>query len=236
MNTRGHIGSYALIAIAGFAALLCSCGDFFANQTASLGGDIAGTRGTVRVLFINNTAHRAVFTYGTYDENNTSFVPDFAQFSLEGGMMLDAGQASSVAAANADASLDCARVFSIGSPELLSLIRNNVPDDQLDDIDEEAMLEGVEFFSIPDEDADGEDNDADEDADGEDEEDTEDDGSNGVTATEPASQGIALPFEALLGVDFACNGLLIIRFEIDDVSDETPFRIDFEVIPSESNR
>ncbi len=191
------------------------------------------------MLFINNTAHRAVFTYGTYDENNTSFVPDFAQFTLEGGMMLDAGQASSVAASNTDASLDCARVFSIGSPGLLGLIRNNVPQDQLDDIDEEAMLEGVEFFSIPDEDADDGEDDEEEDTDAEDEEDAEDgedNGSNGETATEPASQGFALPFEALLGVDFACNGLLIIRFEIDDVSDETPFRVDFEVIPSESNR
>ena len=47
--------------------------------------------------------------------------------------------------------------------------------------------------------------------------------------------GFAPPFEALLGVDFPCSALLIIYFEINDAGPE-PFRIDFQLIPSESDR
>ncbi len=228
MKTGRHVALYALIAVAGSGVLFCGCVDFLANQTASLGGDTAGGRGTVRVLFINNTPHRAVFTYGTYDQTDPSFVPEFSQFSLDGGTTLDAGQTSSIAPANDAASLECARVFSIGSAELLRLIRNNVPQDQLVDTNDEAMLEGAEFFDIPDEDDDaGQDEDAEGAAD--------DDGESEDT-TEPTSQGFAMPFEALLGVDFPCNSLLIIRFEIDDADADGPFRVDFELIPSESDR
>jgi hypothetical protein len=56
-------------------------------------------------------------------------------------------------------------------------------------------------------------------------------------ATEPAEAdlvGTAPAFEALLGVDFACESLLIIRFEPGVAPDE--FRIDFELIPSQSTR
>jgi hypothetical protein len=73
------------------------------------------------------------------------------------------------------------------------------------DPDPAAMIEGVAFY--------------DEDAD------------------EPAEAdlvGTAPPFEALLGVDFPCEALLIIRFEPGDASGQ--FRIDFELIPSSSTR
>ena len=47
--------------------------------------------------------------------------------------------------------------------------------------------------------------------------------------------GSAPPLEAWLGVDFPCNALLILHLEIDDFGPE-PFRVDFELIPSESTR
>lgn len=47
--------------------------------------------------------------------------------------------------------------------------------------------------------------------------------------------GAATPLEALLGVDFPCESLLIIRFETDGAQMPT-FRIDFELIASESQR
>jgi hypothetical protein len=87
---------------------------------------------------------------------------------------------------------------------MLALIAKNLPDAPLAD---EAVIEGVEFFSVP--------------AD--------------ASAGAPVSQGKAPAFEALLGVDFPCNALLIIRFEIDDLG-PAPFRVDFELIPSESTR
>jgi hypothetical protein len=190
------LASAALIGVAG-------CGESFANLSASLGGGRAGGRGDVGVLFINNTPHRAVFTFGSYDQTDQFSKPDFKQLGLDDpGVTLDRNSSSTIL------SIECARVFSIGSPSLLRLIEENLPDVTLDD---DAFLEGVEFFSVPPEDGDGED------------------------TAEPVSEGVAPPFEALLGVDFPCNALLIIRFEFDDLGPD-PFRTDFELIPSESSR
>lgn len=182
---------------------IAGCGEIFVNLTASLGGDWAGDRGTVRVLFINNTPHQAVFTFGSYDQTDQFSRPDFAQFGLsEFGATLEGDSSSPII------SIQCARVFSIGGPGLLTLIEQNLSVVSLDD---DAFVEGVEFFSIPSNGAD--DNDS----------------------GDPVSEGSAPPFEALLGVDFPCNALLIIRFEFDDLGPD-PFRIDFELIPSESTR
>ncbi|MBI4716967.1 MAG: hypothetical protein HY763_04125 [Planctomycetes bacterium] len=169
-------------------------------MTASFGSSTAGLRGTVRVVFINNTPHRAVFTYGTYDQTSPAFAPDFAQFGpLAGDNRLDGDATSAIV------SLNCARVFAIGSPRLLSLLEANVPaENTIDD----ALVRGVEFFRV----------------------DTDDAGDEVLV-----SQGSAPPFEALLGVDFPCNSLLIVRFEIADVG-AAPFRVDFELIPSASTR
>ena len=173
----------------------------FSNRTASLGGDIAGSRGKVQIVFINNTPHRAVFTFGTYDQTDSSSKPNFHQFSNEpAGLILEGGKTSLIG------SLDCARVFSIGDPRMLALILKNLPNAT---VAQEAMIEGVEFFSIS------------------------SDGS--AAAPAPVSQGKAPPFEALLGVDFPCNALLIVHYEIDDLG-PSPFRVDFELIPSRSTR
>ena len=167
------------------------------NLTASFGGATAGGRGEVQVLFINNTSHRAVFTVGTYDQTDPDDEPDFSQFGHDdGGLILEGDAGSPIG------SLDCARVFSIGGPRMLALVEENVSDE---DLLTEALIEGVEFFSV----------------DGDDE------------AAAPVSEGTAPAFEALLGVDFPCSALLIIRFEEDEPGS---FRIDFELIPSESNR
>lgn len=188
--------SAALVGVAG-------CGEQFANLSASLGSSRAGGRGNVGVLFINNTPHRAVFTFGSYDQTDQFSEPDFKQFGLDDpGVTLDGNSSSAIL------SIECARVLGIGSPSLLRLIEENLPDVTLDD---DAFIEGVEFFSLPPENGDGED------------------------TSEPVRQGVAPPFEALLGVDFPCGALLIIRFEFDDLGPD-PFRTDFELIPSESSR
>jgi len=173
------------------------------NQIASLGGEIAGQRGRIRVLFINNTPLRAVFTFGTYDQTDQDSQPDFGQFGPNDLDVTLNGDAESDIL-----SLTCARVFSIGSPRLLQLIEANLRDATVID---EAFTEGVEFYDVPSDD----DSDADE--------------------GEFAFAGAAPAFEALLGVDFPCNSLLIIRFESDDLGPD-PFRVDFELVPSESTR
>jgi len=114
------------------------CGvDVLLNQTASLGGETAGLRGTVRVVFINNTPFRAIFTAGTYDQTDKSTQPDFVQFAADPQVGLLEGDDQSRAL-----ELRCARVFSVGGDELLALIRCNLPDA---DLDEDASIEGVAF-------------------------------------------------------------------------------------------
>lgn len=182
---------------------IAGCGEASINLTTSLGGDTAGERGTIRVLFINNTPHRAMFTFGSYDQTDQFSQPDFAQFGLsEFGAILDGDSSSEII------SIECARVFSIGGPDLLTLIEQNLSEAALD---EDAFVEGVEFFNIPSDDAEGDD------------------------SGDPISEGSAPPFEASIGVDFPCSALLIIRFEFDDLGPD-PFRVDFELIPSESTR
>ncbi len=185
------LATIALIHAAG------GCGDLFLNQTASLGGNLAGTRGAVRIVFINHTPHRAIFTAGTYDQLSPDYAPDIVQFGpSEGDTTLGPEQTSETI------SIDCARVFGIGSPRLFELIRANLAAGAFD---ENALVDGVEFETV------------------------EQDGSPPVLA------GTAPAFEALLGVDFPCNSLLIIRFEPDDLG-PAEFRVDFELVVSESDR
>ncbi|MCP4249101.1 MAG: hypothetical protein GY778_18820 [bacterium] len=172
----------------------------YLNQTASLGGDVAGSTGPVRVTFINNTPHRAIFTFGTYNNADQFDPPDFGQrIGLATGDTLEGNSSTALV------TLSCDRVFSVGDPELLRLIDGNI-DLGEDLLNADALVEGVGFSAA----AIGEDN-----------------------ASE-ATEGFAAPVRALLGVDFPCDSIIIVRFEIADVG-PAPFRADFEIIPPRIN-
>jgi len=205
--------------VAGWAA---GCGVDWANLTASLGGTRAGQRGQIQVVFINNTAHRVVATFGTYDQFDQGSVPDVEQFGPDDtDQTLDGDEVSDVLA------VDCGRVFAVGSPRLLELMNNN---GDTTNLDEDALREGVAFVDAG---ADIGENAA----------------SLKVVGFDPAKGtgtfaqevdglpivGTAKAFEALLGVDFSCGALLILRLEENDAGGEE-FRIDFELIPSETTR
>ena len=53
--------------------------------------------------------------------------------------------------------------------------------------------------------------------------------------TPPVLIGTATAIEALLGLDFNCGSIVILRLEEAQVG-SAPFRVDFEVIPSGSGR
>lgn len=74
-------------------------------------------------------------------------------------------------------------------------------------VPEALLFEGVKFSSAPvgDEDADA------------------------------ATEGVAAPLDARIGVDFECNSLLVYRLEINDLGPE-PFTVQLTAIPSESTR
>ena len=119
-----------------------------ANLTASFGGSTAGSRGSVRVLFINNTPQRAVFTYGTYDQTDQFSQPDFRQFGLNStDLILDGDSESSIDPISGQSPLICARVFGVGSPDLLRLIDENLSGAT---VIENALSNGVEFFDVGD--------------------------------------------------------------------------------------
>jgi len=169
------------------------CGEAWWNLSAPLGGDSPGDRGSVGVIVLNNTPYRAVFTLGSYDQSVPDAEPDFAQFPLDGNAVLDANEDGGFL------TFDCARVFSIGGGRLIDLI-----DPDTEDVQQSALIEGVEFFDLADE-------------------------------AQPVSQGLANPFEVLLGVDFPCNALLVFKLEVNDTG-SAPFRVDYELIPSSDSR
>ncbi len=166
---------------------------------ASLGGDTAGERGEIRLLFINNTPNLVVFTAGMYDPLDEVSVPAIVQFGFDGaGLTLPPDSESTIG------TLPCARVFSVGGSRLLSLAEANR--EALALLPESSVV-GVNFFAEADE----------------------------GSEAEPTLDGSALSFEAQLGADFPCGALLIVRFEFNDVGD-SPFRVDFDLIPPDSTR
>lgn len=76
-----------------------------------------------------------------------------------------------------------------------------------DTVPMELMIEGVNFSSAPV----GDDN------------------------ADVATEGVAAPLDARIGVDFECNSLLVYRLEINDLGPE-PFTVELTAIPSESTR
>lgn len=190
---RGAAASPAAIC----ALLLAGCSaETFLNQTASRGWDTAGSTSIIRVIFINNTPYRAIFTYGTYNNTDPSDVPYIGQFMGRAeGPTLEANATAEVE------TVACDRVFSIGDTGLLRLIDENL-DIEDTNLDEEALVQGVAFSRAE----------------------------LGQENAGVATEGFAAEVRALLGVDFPCGSILVIRFEVADLG-EAPFRADFEVIP-----
>ncbi len=131
----GHGGFRLVVLVA--VLTLADAGCMFV-ASASLGGDTAGDRGDVRVLFINNTPNRVVFTAGTFDPLDEFSAPSVVQFGLdESGLTLGPNSESAIG------TIPCARTFGIGSARLLELARANMSDA---DLVSEAMVAGVAFF------------------------------------------------------------------------------------------
>jgi hypothetical protein len=55
------------------------------NSVASLGGNVAGGRGGVDIVFDNQTQYRAIFTFGIYDPQDQTSNPTYGQFVVDAG-------------------------------------------------------------------------------------------------------------------------------------------------------
>lgn len=71
---------YGLAALCLAGTLACDPLAFITNNSAWLGGDNPGERGTIKITFVNNTAFFAVFTYGVFDPLNKNLKPQYSQF------------------------------------------------------------------------------------------------------------------------------------------------------------
>ncbi|MCP4589707.1 MAG: hypothetical protein GY842_03090 [bacterium] len=133
----------------GLAVLLSLSGacdvDNLLNRTASFGGDTAGQRTTFPYFIINNTPYRAILTAGAYDDLDENTGPQIRQFGADAARPLLEGDSTT-----GTFTANCARVFAIGTPGLLSIVESNVSADQLDSA---ALVPGV-FFSGADLDSD----------------------------------------------------------------------------------
>lgn len=90
-------------------------------------------RGTITIGFVNNSPHRANFTFGGYDPTDQATVPVFGQLRVEGN------------ASSAQQTQACRRVFSVGGAELIRLIdRQNLTVN-----DAPALHEDIFFSSAP---------------------------------------------------------------------------------------
>lgn len=89
---------------------------------------------SLQVSFINNTAFRAIFTFGTYDPLDKNTVPDnFGQLRLEGN------------SSSAQLAQPCRKTLSVGGQELIRLIDTN----DLTVNDPRALIDGVNFSGAP---------------------------------------------------------------------------------------
>lgn len=182
------------------------------NQTATFGPPGAeelagapinsGLRGTIRVEFENKTPYRAIFTYGTFDNTDERSTPAFFQSSVNSQLVPPDTDAPLEGLAEAGPiELPCARVFSVGSRSLISLIATN-PGPTPDLIDEAGLLDGVGFS----------------------------DAELGAAEDAAPNQGYAAGFEARIGVEFGCGDLLHVTLDFND-QDANNFRVDLEVTP-----
>lgn len=138
----------------GWMMLAAGCGDYltlFVNQSASLGGGAdaitlgqAGAsgspRGIIRVLFINNTPFRAVFSGGAYDQASRHSSIDLVQFgALDSEDNLEGNTSSAIG------SLNCARQVGIGDDDLIRLMTDDFNvQQQL----ASAIVPGVKFIEV----------------------------------------------------------------------------------------
>ncbi len=132
--------AYGLLVVAATGSLACE-GNLqilrMIFNSDSLGGDVPGRRADLRVKFVNQTAFRPVFTFGTYDPLNTRpgnelfFPPKFEQFVIDttdGGISLDAFSESDVITFSVESQGDpggCGRAISLGEEQFIQLIEEN---------------------------------------------------------------------------------------------------------------
>jgi len=214
VTRSGGAAPWLRLAVLCVLATLASCTPAaFFNNTVTLGGNVPGQRGGISVMFVNETPYRAIFTFGTYDPQNTtqntavSFPIEFDQLFVDADATnrLDPHSSSEIF------TFSCGRALSVGGQRLVDLILENDLDEDAnaialrplpDPVTGEARSRAGIAFSDRDLDADG--------------------------ASDPTggwSEGVV----TLQGAEYQCDSLLIYTF-VQDGSQPGGIRIDLSVI------
>lgn len=134
---------------------------------------------------INATPYRAVFTLGAYDNLDQKSVPQFTTVLLES----QANDPTNLGTFSRQTS-SCRRALSVGSEELLKLIKDQGLDTSTSVTNKGALITGVNFSDAP---------------------------VGGADETNP-TQGTAEPLTVLQGVDYPCGSFVIFRMEQDSTA------------------
>lgn len=92
----------------------------------------------ISVGFINNTPFRAIFTFGGYDQLDSTTLPTFF-----GQLRLEGNTSSPVQ------TQPCRKTFSVGGAELIYLIQQNEDKPSITVTDPDALVDGVNFSNAP---------------------------------------------------------------------------------------
>ena len=100
------------------------------------GGQIADR--VLTVGFVNNTNARAIFTFGSYNPLDQDGLPtNFGQLRLEANT------------ASAQLAIPCRRIVSVGGPQLIALIEDTQNSPLINVVDDNALINGVNFSTAP---------------------------------------------------------------------------------------
>ena len=170
-------------------AAILACTPAWLNNTSSLGGDTPGGRGSVQVIFVNNTPWRAVFTVGVYDPQDQNSVPQIEQFQVDAGAADNGFNRGLAGNESSDViSFTCGRAVSIGDAALLDRIAETNPTPtNSGPLAAEALILGVGFSEKPLDDAEA----------------------------DSVFVASADPLVTLQGAEFQCDSLLVYTFTPD---------------------
>lgn len=184
--------------------------EFILNNTASLGGDIAGGRGALDIVFDNQTPYRAIFTFGVYDPQNKNAVPAYGQFAVNNSQpanQFNRGLPANTTTAIRSFVSPCGRLVSFGGEDMIDRIQKlDIAPLSGAPIVEAAFRTGIYFIDTP------------------------------VDGADPnAEQSSVIHIDAVnsfLGTDYECDARLLYQFVIDP-NDANNVLVYLTVIPVE---
>lgn len=121
--------SVTALVLVGLSLGLAGCFEAIIHNLVPLGGDTPGSRGELRVKFVNNTPYFVVFAFGIWDPLDEFSTPLFEQFLAQDDEPIRRLERNST---SPELAFPCARVISLGSTGFIEAIQNRTIDPEED--------------------------------------------------------------------------------------------------------